>query len=91
MRFGPARTVRAHPDRDLLSDGLLPAFDFFLEVAVAFLHLPGGVLNPAFVFQALVAEDPACDLLYFALRLLDVAFDLIVIHEVFLECGVGCD
>ena len=57
--------------------------DRFLSVAVGLLDFAGGVLNLAFVFHGLVAEDLAGRLFDLALHFLDVAFNLIFVHGVF--------
>src|SRR5688500_5326386 len=62
------------------SGALHRILDILLGVAEIGLHLAEGLLNLALRLQPFVAHDFACGFLDRALRLLDPAFDLVLVH-----------
>ena len=56
---------------------LVGAFPRIIGIGLGF---SGGVLIDSLLFQALIADYPAGELLHFAFRLLETAFDLIFVH-----------
>jgi hypothetical protein len=62
----------------LALDGFL---DVFLQIAILRLDCAADMLGFSFLFQFLITDDFAGDLLDFAFRLFDAAFDLIFVHD----------
>jgi hypothetical protein len=56
---------------------LVGAFPRIIGIGLGF---SGGVLIDSLLFQALIADYPAGELLHFAFRLFEPAFDLIYVH-----------